>query len=112
MPFKQGNKLSKGRPQGSPNKEDSECRVWLDDFLKKDRELAEKDWQKLSEAQRWNLRGKLLDFKLAKLRSIEVDTNIDISEEAENRILSQLLKIQLENDKQFKYKESDAGNDD
>ena len=105
MPFKQGNKHGRGRPKGSGGaiREDSGCRAWLDTFLKKDRPLAEKDWQKLTEAQRWNLRGKLLDFELAKLRSIEVDTNIDISEEAEKRILSQLLKIQLENDKEFKY---------
>lgn len=104
MPFQPGNKYGKGRPLGAENKLSVKQKKWLDGFLDGDFQMAEKDWQELSPSQRWNIRIKLLDFRIPRLRSefVEADISTD-DEEMVSNIATHIFKKALQDGAIIKY---------
>lgn len=82
-----------GRPPGSQN---SDYKVKMDEFFDRDEELSKKDWLKLSEYQRWQIRTRYWDFRIPRLRSeyLQVDAGA-LSDVAAGKIIAEILKIQL-----------------
>ena len=84
-----------GRPVGSPNKVTAIQRAWIEDFLSKNRKLAEKDWLELTPSERWKMFEKLLGYIIPRMQS--VNATIDFSKMSDddlNMVINKLIEEQ------------------
>lgn len=92
MAFEQGNDYGQGRPPGSRNKASSELRDKLSEYLEKDFDRFKKDFEKLTPFQRMRVRSDLWNYYFPKLRAMELDASLGVSESQAKEIIEQLSK--------------------
>jgi hypothetical protein len=63
-----------GRPKGTPNKITGELRVRISEFLEKNFETIETDFEKLEPKERAQLYVKLIEYVIPKMRTFEETT--------------------------------------
>ena len=63
-----------GRPKGTPNKVTTELRVRISEFLEKNFETIETDFEKLEPRERAQLYIKLIEYVIPKMRTFEETT--------------------------------------
>ncbi len=76
-----------GRKAGTPNKATKAAKDWLLGFLDTDTPLAEKDWQKLSERDRWQIRAKMYDYVTPKMRQTDLKIDLEAMSDGEIDLL-------------------------
>jgi len=95
MAFQEGNKLSNGRPKGSPNKFTDKVRSNLSkltDQKLSDLQDALEEVREESPAKYVELYLKMLEYTMPKLRAI--DTKLDVADNAIEKIVVELKKKQ------------------
>ena len=81
-----------GRKPGTPNKATSKAKDWLLEFLDNDTEQATKDWQKLSERDRWQIRTRLYDYITPRMKQTDLKIDVDqMSDEEVERLVNEIL---------------------
>ena len=63
-----------GRPKGTPNRVTTELRVKISEFLEKNFETIETDFEKLEPRERAQLYVKLIEYVIPKMRTFEETT--------------------------------------
>ena len=72
MPYKDGKSGNPaGRPKGTPNKTSKELKEMIADFLARNFDKIQKDFEKLEPKERLKVYCELLQYAVPKLKSIE-----------------------------------------
>ena len=93
MPFKEGNKLGKGRIPGSRNVVDNELRNFLKSFLMDNKEDLKTAWKKLTPFQQVSAFKDLMRYVLPQMSSVETINDIErLPEDQLDKLIVELKK--------------------
>lgn len=109
MPFQKGNRYGKGRPRGTTKLLQEADKNHLEKVISLLLESAEEDIAKLSPNQRISALLKFLEYRLPKLRSMEFDGDIGLTNEQETDAIALKLFKKLQSDgRTIKYQGFDS----
>jgi hypothetical protein len=83
MPFEKGNKLSKGRPAGVPNRTTEQAKLTIQRAVNGILDTMQKDLQDIKKkdpVRAMELAIKLLEFSVPKLKSIDMNATMEIDQ--------------------------------
>jgi len=84
MPFEKGNKLSKGRPAGVPNRTTEQAKLTIQRAVNGVLDTMQKDLQEIKKKdpiKAMELAIKLLEYSIPKLKSVDVKGTMDIKQQ-------------------------------
>lgn len=84
MPFEKGNKLSKGRPSGVPNRTTEQAKVTIQRAVNGILDTMQTDLQEIKKRdpiRAMELAIKLLEYSIPKLKSVDVKGTMDIKQQ-------------------------------
>jgi hypothetical protein len=84
MPFEKGNKLSKGRPAGVPNRTTEQAKLTIQRAVNGVLDTMQKDLQEIKKkdpVKAMELAIKLLEYSIPKLKSVDVKGTMDIKQQ-------------------------------
>lgn len=84
-----------GRPKGVPNKTTTDLRMWINNFIDKNRTQIQKDWKALEPKERILMFEKLLKYSLPTLQATSLDVNFEqLTDEDLDTIIDKLKNPQ------------------
>ena len=81
-----------GRPKGVPNKNTTDLRQWLKDFVEGQKEQIAMDWETLEPKERIVMFEKLLRFVLPTLQATSLQTDFEKLTEGQLDLIIEQLK--------------------
>lgn len=83
MPFEKGNKLSKGRPAGVPNRTTEQAKLTIQRAVNGVLDTMQKDLQEIKKkdpVKAMELAIKLLEYSIPKLKSVDVKGTMEVNQ--------------------------------
>lgn len=93
MPFIKGQSGNRaGKPKGAANKQTTDLRKWINEFIEDNREQIKEDWLKLEPKERIVMFEKLLKYTLPTLQATSLTTDFDrLTDEQLDVVVKELL---------------------